>query len=68
MKYKNSKNQKYNKKNYRKSGTLGGEVAELGYGSLEAAKESIEDDMYIWNQEELDMAREQILKRKTKKK
>lgn len=65
MRYKKSKNRKYNKKNNPKVGVLGGEIAELGYGSLEAAKISIED-MHIWNQEELDMAREQILKRKNK--
>ena len=46
-------------------GTLGGEIdIELGFGTLEAAQDSIMSRNLVWNQEELEMLREEAKKAK----
>lgn len=47
-------------------GNVGGEINELGYGTLEAAKVAL-DQYHLWNQEELELVREHILKSKRMK-
>lgn len=57
------KEKRIKKEKIRLSGYLGGETSNLGFGTLEAAKEYINNSQ-PWNQEEAEMLREQITKKR----
>ena len=62
---KTKKHTKIIQEDYSLIGTLGGEIdTELGFGTLEAARDSIIDRNVVWNQEELEMLREEVKKTK----